>query len=246
MMLLLVDIGNTRIKWALDKQGLLIDQGVIAYKQSDLDRVIQSQWSHLDRPYLLAIASVSHPELTQTIELFAKQQWSSIQIFIAHSSQFACQVTNGYQYPERLGVDRWLALIALHHYYPDIQCVVDCGTAITIDCLDSSGQHLGGLISAGLQLMQQSLSQGTVALSTQEVHSSMGLADMTDTAIYSGTVYAAAGLIEKVVNNLSATSQLVLTGGDAELIASLLNLHIIIEPNFVLKGLSLLAQESLI
>ncbi|MCF6204829.1 MAG: type III pantothenate kinase [Methylococcaceae bacterium] len=132
-----------------------------------------------------------------------------------------------------------MGLIALRHYYPGNNCIVGCGTAITIDSLDKGGHHLGGLISPGVQLMKQSLFQGTENLSFIEQKYPVGLSNATESAIFSGILYAATGLIEKSIKNLCMCDTLILTGGDAELLATYLDLKSIVEPDFVLKGLSL-------
>ncbi|MCK5122197.1 MAG: type III pantothenate kinase [Methylococcales bacterium] len=243
-MKLLLDIGNTRIKWCVEKNGEIGARGNVSYKLMDFSQEIQQYWSKLDAPQLLAISSVSAKEIRQQLVTIAKQNWPDINVFIAKSSVQACSVTSAYQDAEKLGVDRWLGLIALRHYYPEINCIVDCGTAITLDCLDETGQHLGGLISPGVQLMKKSLYQGTEDLGFINKPYSLGLADSTDSAVYTGTIYAAAGLIEKAVRDLCQSKTLVLTGGDAELIANTLKLEVIVEPDFVFKGLSLLAKEA--
>ena len=117
------------------------------------------------------------------------------------------------------------------------------GTAITIDCLNSHGQHLGGLIAPGLQLMKQSLEQGTKDLSFSKNHYLAGLADSTESAIYTGTLYSAAGLIEKTINDLCPCQTIILTGGDAELLAKHMAIDSTIEPDIVLKGLSLFCRR---
>jgi type III pantothenate kinase len=116
---------------------------------------------------------------------------------------------------------------------------VDCGTAITVDVLNQHGQHLGGLISPGLQTMKHSLFKGTEDLSHVDQQYPVGLANFTESAIYSGTLFAAIGLIEKVATDLCNYQTIVLTGGDAELLAQQLEFEVIVEPYFILKGLSL-------
>jgi len=87
--------------------------------------------------------------------------------------------------------------------------------------------------------MKQSLYQGAENLSLSNKHYKTGLSGFTEAAIYTGTLYAAAGLIEKSINKLCSCQTVVMTGGDAELLAKHLEFESIIEPDFVLKGLSL-------
>lgn len=238
---LLLDIGNTRLKWGVDYAGMLKTTAVVEYKKTDFLSSIQQSWITLDTPQVLAISAVSAVPVQQIIGL-AKQLWPDIKILMAQSSASAYSVTNAYQQAEQLGVDRWLGLIAAHHYYPSVCCVVDCGTALTIDCINSDGQHLGGLISPGLMLMKQSLAQGTAHLSFSTRTPLVGLASDTESAIYSGSLYAAVGLIEKVINKLCPCQTLLITGGDATLLVNYLDFKAVLDPDLVLKGLSLFVR----
>ncbi|MCK4842969.1 MAG: type III pantothenate kinase [Methylococcales bacterium] len=243
-MKLLLDIGNTRIKWCTDDNGHLSVGQAIAYKTTDFTQQLQYHWLKLtESPCTLAISSVSAKQIAQQLIAIAKQIWPEIKVLNAQSTAHAFSVTNAYQQAEKLGVDRWLGIIAMQHYYPGNNCIVDCGTAITIDCLDDKGQHLGGFISPGLQLMKQSLQQGTEDLSLNKKEYPVGWSNDTESAIYSGTLYAAVGLVEKVIKDLNICNKLILTGGDAELLAKNLSFESIIEADFVLKGLSLYCSE---
>lgn len=239
---LLVDIGNTHIKWCIDKKDGIKSEQPIAYKQTDFTKEIYQQWLNLATPSELAISSVAKKQISQKMIDIAKKRWPDIKVLIARSSAHACSVTNAYQQADKLGSDRWLALIALRHFYPGNSCIADCGTAITIDCLDENGLHRGGLISPGLQLMKQSLYQGTEDLSFIKQEYSVGLSNSTEVAVYAGTLYAATGLIEKIMHHHCNSETLILTGGDAELLAKYIKMDAIIEPDFVLKGLSLYCQ----
>lgn len=236
---ILIDIGNTRIKWCVDNKGSIGKSQAIDYKKDDFISCLQSSWQQLTQPQTIAISSVSAQQVSLEIIALAKKNWPEIKVLIAKTSSYALSVTNAYVQPENLGVDRWMGLIALRYYYPGNSCIVGCGTAITIDNLDKKGQHLGGLISPGIQLMKQSLFQGTENLSFIEQNYPVGLSNATEPAIFSGILYAAAGLIEKSIRNLCMCDTLILTGGDAELLSKYLDFESIIEPDFVLKGLSL-------
>ena len=242
-MKLLVDIGNTRIKWCVEHSDQIEIVQTIAYKETDLDEALHVCWSKIAQPQILAISSVSSKHVIQKLLVFANEQWPDIVVVIAKSSAQMAGVKNAYHDAEKLGVDRWLALIALQYYYPGHGCVVDCGTAITIDCLDEAGQHLGGLISPGLALMRQSLFQQTEALGFDKQTYAVGLANQTEAAIYTGVLYAVAGLIEKAVTNLMLSPSIILTGGDAPLVASNLSLETKVDSDLVLKGLSLYCKE---
>jgi len=239
---ILVDIGNTRIKWCRDEGGLLSSVQAVEHKKGFIETIEQT-WLNQPTPGFLAISSVGNKNISSQIIHLAKRLWVGIKVFVAKSSASAFSVINAYRHPERLGIDRWVTLIALRHYYPGSYCIVSCGTAITVDCLNEKGQHLGGIISPGLQLMRQSLFKETADLPHIDQHYPIALADSTESAIYTGTLFAAVGLIERLVSHFCHCEKIILTGGDAEIIAQHLNLAVILEEDFVLKGLSLYCEE---
>jgi type III pantothenate kinase len=162
-------------------------------------------------------------------------------VCIAQSQVDGFGVRNAYRQPEKLGVDRWLALVAARQ---DLQpvCVVDCGTAITLDLLDGEGQHLGGLICPGLTLMKQALSDGTQALAFDGREFALKPADFTEAAIDSGTLFAAIGLVEAVLARQPEGFKIILTGGDALRIAGGLKLRHQVDDALVLRGLALILK----
>jgi type III pantothenate kinase len=109
--------------------------------------------------------------------------------------------------------------------------------------MDAEGNHQGGLISPGLTLMRKSLVEGTEALQFHETDHVVGLANFTEAAIYSGTLSAAVGLIEHVLSRQTDTLHLILTGGDAGLIAPQLKGQLVIDPDLVLRGLAIVADN---
>jgi len=241
---LLLDIGNTRIKWAYVESDIFISGQAITHKTSAFAKTIKQQWLALNMPDNLAICSVSAKHIAKQVITVAQQLWPDIKVIIAKSSAQTFSVINAYPQPEKLGIDRWLGLIAFQHYYPG-HCggIIDCGTAITLDCINDNGQHLGGLISPGVQLMKQALQHNTEALPLTTEHYSAALSNTTEAAIYSGTLYAAAGFIEKTITDLGKGNTWILTGGDAHLLAPYLKIKCILDTGFVLKGLSLYCSE---
>jgi len=240
---LLIDVGNSRIKYAYQEQEKIYTIQAIAHQSSDYLSQIKQHWQSFNPPQILAISSVSKATILHQLIDLGKQLWPTVNIVIAKSSAQKFSLVNAYPEPEKLGVDRWLALLALNHYYPGYCCVVDCGTAITIDCLNSSGIHQGGLITPGLELMKQSLYQGTENITDCQQNQVIKLANNTASAIYTGTLYAAAGFIEKAVNDFQDHSNIVLTGGDAAMIADKLTLQWVLDSALVLKGLALYCSE---
>ena len=284
MMNLLVDIGNTRLKWAVLQDNGLIPGRTLVNQHITRHALIET-WKMPTPPERLAIASVSRAPLLDLVQSVAIELWPAIEIVHVKSQAFAFGVYNAYQQPEKLGVDRWLALVAVRNHYQLPACIVDCGTAITVDLIDVEGKHQGGLISPGLTLMKKSLATGTEALQYHETHYDFGPANFTEAAIYSGTLFAAVGLIEHVLktqSNAMGTDRnfcpplpsgeartehsrrdrgegfqkiahcdrlqymtLIVTGGDAEVIAKQLAIQPIIDPDLVLRGLAIIMDGQL-
>jgi type III pantothenate kinase len=229
---LLLDLGNSRLKWATSEK----QRQTLAHSDITAE-MLRSLWRDL-RPEKIGISSVGKVELLNLITTVAQELWRDIPIHFATSEAEAFGVKNGYLQPEKLGVDRWLALIAARQKIDSAVCVVDCGTAITVDVLNEKGEHQGGLICAGLTLMKNALASNTADLPFANSTQKMGLAIETEAAIFNGTLFAACGLIEKVMQQQPKNTALFLTGGDAEMIASQLNVAFTIEKNLVLEGLN--------
>lgn len=242
---ILIDIGNSRLKWACESDGKLSTQTALSHQQPDWQTQLLDAWQTLATPEKVAISCVANQDILQTVVAFAKQLWSDVEIIIAKSQAEEFGVKNSYQYPEKLGVDRWLCLIAARQYYPQAAWIIDCGSAITVDFIDANGVHGGGLIAPGLTLMKKALLQNTAALNFSSQSYQAGLANLTEAAIFSGTLYAAVGVIEQALKMQTVPAVLLLTGGDAMLIGRHLSQPFIIEPDLVLKGLSIFSHLNL-
>ncbi len=180
-MKLYVDLGNSYIKWALsDREGdVRSDEESPADPAAEIQLASNSlnlplnQWHSLiaHNQWLLQgtdqllfsqvlVSSVSQNENLALLLAYMKQHFS-IECTLQKSERCWQSLHNAYVKPERMGVDRWLAMIAAWHKYHQACLVVDCGTAITIDAIDESGQHLGGHIVPGIQLLQKMLTGAT-------------------------------------------------------------------------------------
>ena len=234
---LLIDIGNSRLKWATEQAGQISSIQALDYRQLDAYQSLEQSWQTLARPSKIAIACVGSSQQITAIESLANRLWPAIEIIIPKSSAAFGSVINAYPQAEKLGVDRWLALLAAHQHYPGNSCIIDCGTAITLDFIDSHGQHRGGLISPGLMLMKKALAQNTAALDLSQQTQALVLADNTLNAIDSGTLLAAIGLIETAIRRYQPVEQVIIIGGDADLIRQNLSMSLIADDQLVFKGL---------
>ena len=155
-----VDIGNSSIKWAGYKEGAITDGQSYLRSGSSVAEDLQAIWGGLPTPGEMICSCVAGAEFEQAFIQWCQDTWDLEPVFV-YATEQACGVNNAYINAERLGADRWAALLAAHRLVPGPVCIIDCGTAITIDVVQDDGQHLGGLILPGLKLMRESLTGRT-------------------------------------------------------------------------------------
>ena len=241
-MLLVIDIGNTRTKWALTD-----DAGKLQETEVCLNTEICKANFPITKASKVFVANVAGDAMAQQIcELLAPLQ---PQFAVAKSQ--ACGVKS--QYAANLGIDRWAALIGAWHNTQHATVVVNAGTAITIDALGDA-VFLGGSIMPGLGLLRNSLSSNTAHLNVLDGTFAEFPTNTAD-AIQTGCLNAAVGAIHLMQKRLEKRSgwlpKLVISGGDARHIAQALSAQaantgakqVIIIENLVLQGLVLLAKE---
>lgn len=232
-MILDIDVGNSFIKWRLS--------GVLGVAQ----RGSQSTPSVVEEGLDLSISgsltqarlsSVASGSVTEILRQQLKGAFG-VQLQKAVVSKAAGGVHCGYPDCTALGVDRWLAMVGAYSKFSGPLIVVDLGSAITLDIVDKDGQHLGGYILPGLSLMRESLHRGTVQVRAGvPMDQTITPAINTSTAVNRGSLLAAVATIEKLAE--MHQSKLILTGGDAELVTSMLNIQAEHVPELVLDGLS--------
>ncbi len=242
---LLVDSGNSRLKWALLDRGMLQPGGSCAGGAALTADRLAAVWGGLPVPERVWVANVAGAETAAGIRSWSENRWGCAPRFLSARAE-GFGVTNGYREPERLGVDRWLALIAARHHYPLPACVVDCGTALTLDVVDEDGVHHGGLICPGAALMRRALVQGTADLRLDGEEPVSGLlGDGTVAAVALGVHQALLGFVEHSVRQLGkrwSPLNLILTGGGASRLAAGLSVPVQLAPDLVLKGLAVVSR----
>jgi type III pantothenate kinase len=229
MTILAIDVGNTRLKWALfphtNPGAVHISESAVFLERID-DLADASRWHVLAPPKAVIGSNVAGDAVRRRVEE-QLELWDVVPRWIVPSPVEA-GVTNGYDHPTRLGADRWAALVgarshvlhraALSGEPPTPALVVMVGTAVTVDSLDASGRFLGGLIMPGFGLMLRALEQGTAGLKvpTGEV---VDFPTNTSDALMSGGAHALAGAIERIYARLAtrtgAAPLLLMTGGAA-------------------------------
>lgn len=239
---LLVDIGNTRIKWALLQNNTFVQQGRFAWRHTDLSKHLSCDWSSLETPRSILVSNVAGPQPASEIAQWCEFHWSMTPRF-SKVTAVCCGVTNSYSEPTKLGIDRWLAMIAAWNGLKSDVCVIDCGSAVTIDLVTADGVHQGGMITPGLSLLGRALSEHTHALAAGEYKNLSILANNTSDAINSGCYQLFIGGIEYLLKKIGAqygpALKYMITGGDAELVNRAVNITMTIDPDLVLKGLFL-------
>ncbi len=256
--MLTIDIGNSRVKWAQIEHDNITGHGVFSYHENDFEKKLGLALLPLESP-LMQISCVAG----ETIKLrFIK--WLKYKNYTAYkfaqTMAVQCSVINSYKNPSQMGVDRWLAMLAAYdlckQQKKDYICIIDCGTAITFDALNSEGEHMGGLIMPGFQTMLTSLDKGTGNIGIKQysemgLSQTAGLASATDIAITKGCSQMISGGLAGIVGQLpvlqSTSVHCVITGGDGDWLANALpgalnkmkNVSFEYRPFLVMQGLYL-------
>lgn len=200
---LLVDFGNTRLKWALWSGGRRTLGGVFAHADTSLDAALGANWRALQRPQGIYVASVVKSDKEQELAELVEEQFDREARFV-RSPAAGLGFTNAYRNnPGRLGVDRFLALATMHADNPRAQILVSCGTALTLDAIAADGTHLGGLIAPSPMLMRQSLGRATAQVG-EEHGELVEIAANTADAAWSGCQLAAVALVERFRGTVSS------------------------------------------
>lgn len=240
-MKLYLDIGNSRIKWGGWEGGHWHAEGSV-----DSDAAEGVDWlAGLPQPERIFLAAVGHEARVAAIAKGCERIFGIVPERLRTATE-ACGVRCAYADPARLGVDRWLALVAAFQRSRDAAIVFDCGTAITVDAVAADGEHLGGLIVPGISLMRRAL-YGSTAGIPDEGEGDVGLlARDTRSAVSGGTLYAAVAFMTHVAAELRANlgpSRCFITGGDAERLLSLAGGEFEWQPRLVLEGMLAMTGE---
>ena len=235
-MILDIDIGNTRVKWRLSaEQGEIVAIGAVAHNR-DLAGV--DLLSGLPQVSRVRVVSVVEPVAAQIGEQ-CERHWSIIPE-VAAVADGCGGVRCGYEHPERLGVDRWLGIVAAWARCRCACLVVSAGSALTIDIIDGAGVHKGGYILPGLRMMADALGSKTWGINVDvPVAPTLLPGKTTSEAVMHGSLVALVGAVERVAAG-AQIRKLFLTGGDAALVQKSLSIQSDVEvvSGLVLDGLS--------
>ena len=235
-MILQIDAGNTRIKWRVLNGSKVIHQG-----HQLTASVLAGEPLKLLGVNGLRLAQLSTVAGKKVVSNLSKQlhEQFDIDLFIATVSAQVGAVSCGYSVPAKLGVDRWLAVLAVFQKTGRASVVVDAGSAVTIDLITGDGVHQGGYIVPGIKLLQGSLWNGTDQVKVEQLACSGNVYNpgtSTDEAVARGCTLMLVALIERLAAEHNA--DLVITGGDAMLLKVQLGTQADFYADLVLDGLS--------
>lgn len=247
-MKLLIDIGNSRIKWVYSVDGMLETANALVLSEKDFYETLETIWRGSDIPERVYISSVANEVIDEKITGKVKDIWDIEPVIAGVEPEFR-GLKIAYRKTSQLGVDRWLALVASWLRYQAPVCVVSCGTAVTIDGISASGQHLGGLITPGIYLQQDLLNKNTGRINLDtENNFNLGLGSSTIECVNNGIVRSIVSLVDNVTDELlsqyGGTLSCIITGGYGERINTLLSGKFHYEPDLVLQGLMFLSESN--
>ena len=247
MSFLALDVGNTRLKWAQyaspQPGAKLLAHGAVFLET--IDDLAEKEWANLAPPSSVLGCIVAGEAIRRRVQE-QLELWDAEPRWVVPARE-AAGVVNGYDHPNRLGADRWVALVAARHRalaldadHPPPMVVVMVGTAVTVDALDAEGNFLGGLILPGFGLMLKALEMGTAGLKapTGEV---ADFPTNTSDALMSGGAHAMAGAIERMVRRLESRTgqapQLLMSGGAAVKLAPIIDVPHDLVDTLIFDGL---------
>ena len=249
---LLLDVGNSRLKWGVLEQGEIHHTGHIT-QESIQQHGLQSLTTKLPRRVDSVMASnVAGPSFATRLSGVIGAH-CNCEVHFARSEKRGWGVVNGYRQPRALGVDRWVAMVGAWAEVASACLVIDAGTALTLDVIDDDGRHLGGQIIPGADTMQQSLASATsdiplVKRATKRTSGDMKMFALNTTAaVREGSQNAITGSIERAIRTLQSNGYeptILLTGGGSSSILGSLDVPPLHHPNLVLQGLQHMLESA--
>ena len=243
--MILLDIGNTRVKWARLEGGKLGPMQAAVHQDDQLEAALEQAFAG-SAPERVLACNVAGPLVSRALTDLCQERFKLRPEFLISGAE-RCGVKSGYTDPVRLGADRWAAVIGAYNKFGGPACVIDAGTAITVDVVDAKGQHQGGLIAPGPQTMRRALADVTAGLRDEGEGALELLCRDTRSAISSGGWHTAAGFLErihgKVRSEFDPKTRFILTGGDGPRLLQLLPKGFELCPDLVLRGLAVVAES---
>lgn len=253
--MLLIDAGNSRLKWSVNNAGEWSPISYASYTTSTRLVVTLKVIANI-KPLSITMVHVLGNEFANAVHSFCERHAIVLTIINAQAGSYG--IKNAYGDASKLGADRFVSLIAVHYQNKVAQdsakkghegcdsIIISCGTAVTIDAINKQGKHLGGVILPGLQLWKEMLVNGTILLEQVDEENKGIFATSTGQGIIAGSLYGLAGAIDRVCNEMkqSLTAPIVvfLTGGCAETLRPYFYNTYKLSPNLVIEGLKIIIE----
>jgi type III pantothenate kinase len=239
---LLLDLGNTRAKWAWLRADGLQRASAVAWRDAGWADTLVAAWAQAPAPAAVWIAAVAPQAQVDELMRRIDGLWPGVPVRQLVSPQAGGGIVNAYAAPERLGVDRFLAMVAARARAATPAVVAGFGTAVAVDVIDGEGRHLGGVIAPSPDRMQQTVLASTARVLVDHPAPAGPLGTSTEQALASGCWLAVAALVDRVAADATADGgprpEILLHGGDAPRVAPLLRVPCRIVPDLVLEGLA--------
>jgi type III pantothenate kinase len=255
---LVVDIGNARIKWAAAANGAIVAPGHAPHAGDTKAALEAAAAGFPERVERIVVANVAGDDIAAALAALTERRFGLAPEFVAPAAE-GFGVRCGYRDPSRLGVDRWVAVVAAHHAAtaqgaaPRAACAINAGTALTLDAVDASGRHLGGLILPGWRIVAAALERSThrIGATVSAARVPVGLdlfGRSTDEAVGHGAWLAPAAAFDRAIGlltrELGQAPVVFLAGGDARLLEPWLETGVQVRADLVLEGLALIAAST--
>lgn len=242
-----VDVGNSSINWSETQGKQLVQPESFIWHKLGMAESLDQAWGESGAPERITCACVAGKDIEAEMTQWCRDVWQMEPEFI-QAQQHGYGVSNAYLDAERLGADRWAALVAVRSLSDSPACIVDCGTAITIDVMESGGKHLGGLILPGIGTMRSALlDRIRITLEESEGGNSTLFARNTTDGVNGGVLYAIIATLDRVYNDVDAEMgtniDRIITGGDAATLLPLLKGECKYMPDLVLQGLTIMSES---
>ncbi|MEM9257551.1 MAG: type III pantothenate kinase [Pseudomonadota bacterium] len=236
-----LDVGNSSAKWRLVCADEVVARGHYHHEDAALRETLLNS---CDTVAQIWIASVAGAVREAQISELLTHRWG-VQPWFARTPPRTGDLINSYEQPGRMGVDRWLVMLAARARCSGRSCVVDCGSALTIDLVAADGRHEGGFIIPGPELMERALLLDTDRVRFDEIpRYALQPGVSTAEAVYHGTALAQVGAVALALDRaVGEPPELLFTGGGGHMVQALLDRGGEWVEDLVFEGLELMAAE---